>query len=164
MFSPSSIKSIENYYGIRLPIAYKRILLLVGDKMMDFLRKQHSIIDDIEPLSIYKIQKVMKVSEDDPADDEPELVSRLLNVFWLTDFISYKDGLSSLENISYFVDPQEQEDCFVYGWIYDNGSDTNSIIKVANTLEEWLYKLSFPLYVEFKIKKCLAVWVDDDYI
>jgi hypothetical protein len=151
MFSRSQIKKIEEYYNINLPAAYKIVLFIVGEKIINFLQKQSQPINDSEPLSIYKIQTEMKVSEDDPACDEPELVNRLSNVFFLTNFVSYKN--QELVNISYFIDLQGQENRPVYGWIYHNGYDANSIEKISDTIEEWLSQLSFTIYVEYQMKK-----------
>jgi hypothetical protein len=91
MFSCSQIKQIEEHYNISLPATYKMVLSIVGEKMMYFLQKQSQPINDRELLSIYKIQTEMKVSEDDSDCDESELVDRLSNVFFLTNFVGYKN-------------------------------------------------------------------------
>jgi hypothetical protein len=151
MFSRSQIKQIEEYYSVILPVAYKMVLFMVGEKIINFLQKQHQSIRDSEPLSVYKIQTEMKVSEDDSACDEVELVNRLSSVFFLTNFVSYKN--QEIINISYFIDPQGQDNCPVYGWICHNGNDTNSIEKISDNIEGWLSQLSYPLYIEYQLKK-----------
>ncbi len=160
MFSYFQIKQVEKHYNISLPLAYKKVLLAIGEKIIDFSQKQFQQINDSEPFSIYKIQAVMKVSEDDIACDPPEIVNRLLNVFFLTTPVIYKN--QELITISYFIDPQGQEDCPVYGWRYHNGQDTNSIEKISDTIEGWLNQLSYPLYIEYQIKKkfCNIPFVD----
>jgi hypothetical protein len=156
MFSYSEIRQIEEFYNIRLPLKYKAVLFYVGEKIIHIQQDRFQVIDNIEPLSIYKIQSIMRVGENDSCydRDEFELNNRLMNVFFLTIFMPYKNEY--LASISYFIEPQGQEDCPVYAWIYNEVLNTNSIEKNSNSIEEWLCKIDYPLYLEFQIKKKLS--------
>ena len=55
--------------------------------------------------------------------------------------------------VAYFVDPDMKNDCPVYGWISDSGCDKNSIEKIADSIEQWLSQVNFPLYIEFQARK-----------
>jgi hypothetical protein len=46
-------------------------------------------------------------------------------------------------------------DCPVYFWEWCESSEKHIIEKFSDSIEEWLQKMSFGLYVEFKLKKLL---------
>jgi hypothetical protein len=138
-FTPDEIENIESTYGISLPVSYKKILLVVGDKLLDI--KPSFLAPD---LTIYTLQehakKMMRATE----EDGNTLSDRLTDAFFIM-------NLSSDISSRYcFIHPLGQKDCSVYCWeTYD---DVNLVEEVSSTIDGWLCKTDFFLYVEAKVK------------
>ena len=143
-FAPDEIDNIELTYGISLPIAYKKILLTIGDKLLD--TKPSFLAPD---LSIYDLQEDAKRTMKAIKEDGTILSDGLINAFFIM-MLS-----STVLDRYYFIYPLGQKDCSVYCWkVYE---DSNLVEEVSSTIDSWLCSTDFFLYVETKIKRFLAV-------
>ncbi len=142
-YSLLEINEIEAYYNIKFPVSYKRIMMLIGRKILNNLPRQESYYG-----SIYRIQeKNISLTE----DDENDITYKLKNVFFITNSLKYYPGVES--SVVYFIEPRGQHDCPVNAWIYDGYSDESSIEKISDGIEEWLEKISCTLHLELQVKK-----------
>jgi hypothetical protein len=145
-YSIEQIRHIEQFYEIHLPLAYKKILILLGDRILNF-NKEHEI------LSIYKIQeRIISLTEDDKNDP----TYRLKKCFFITNDITYYE-YQEFKTFHYFIEPIKTSpaplDSPVYSWRYCEHLDRHLIEKFSDSTEEWLCKVSKKLYLEFQLKK-----------
>jgi hypothetical protein len=142
-YSLVEIKRIESYYNIKLPVSYKRMMMLIGRKILNNLPRQESYYG-----SIYRIQeKNISLTE----DDENDITYKLKNVFFITNSLTYYPGVES--SVVCFIEPRGQNDCPVNAWIYDGSAGESSIEKISDGIEEWLEKISCTLYLELQVRK-----------
>lgn len=139
-FGKQEISRIESIYFVSLPRKYKRLLLAVGDKMLD---TKHSCF--LPDLSIYKLQEYALEIMQLTTEDGEEIPDELTNAF----FVMLR--ASDITQEFYFIHPSLCEDCPVYCWHVDDES-LNYAVKVSDTIDEWLSKIDFSLYIEAKLK------------
>jgi SMI1 / KNR4 family (SUKH-1) len=138
-FTPNEIENIESTYGISLPASYKKILLVIGDKLLD--TKPSFLAPD---LTIYTLQEEAKEMMEAMEEDGDIFSDQLTNAFFIMNLSS------DILNRYYFIHPLGQKDCSVYCWkIYD---DLNLVEEVSSTINGWLCETNFSLYVEAKVK------------
>jgi hypothetical protein len=138
-FTLNEIENIESTYGISLPVSYKKILLIIGNKLLD--TKPSFLAPD---LTIYTLQEEAKEMMEAMEEDGDIFSYQLTNAFFVMSLSS--DVLTRY----YFIHPLGQKDCSVYCWkIYD---DLNLVEEVSSTIDGWLCETSFFLYMEAKIK------------
>jgi hypothetical protein len=138
-FTPDEIENIESTYGISLPVSYKKILLVVGDKLLD--TKPSFLAPD---LTIYTLQEDAKEMMEAMEEDRIIFSDQLTNAFFVM-MLS-----SPVLTRYYFIHPHGQKDCSVYCWkIYD---DLNLVEEVSSTIDGWLCEVDFFLCVEAKVK------------
>jgi SMI1 / KNR4 family (SUKH-1) len=138
-FTPNEIENIESTYGISLPASYKKMLLVIGDKLLD--TKPSFLAPD---LNIYTLQEDAKEMMEAMEEDGIIFSYQLTNAFFIM-MLS-----STILTRYYFIHPLGQKDCSVYCWkIYD---DLNLVEEVSSTIDGWLCEASFFLYVEAKVK------------
>jgi hypothetical protein len=138
-FTPNEIENIESTYGISLPASYKKMLLVIGDKLLD--TKPSFLAPD---LNIYTLQEDAKEMMEAMEEDGIIFSYQLTNAFFIM-MLS-----STILTRYYFIHPLGQKDCSVYCWeTYD---DVNLVEEVSSTIDGWLCKTDFFLYVEAKVK------------
>ncbi len=143
-YSLAEIAEIEAHYNILLPKTYKIMLFLIGEKITNFNKNTSTKTS----VSIYKIQEKIKNSIENFESSEESIAYKLNNVFFLT------NSLVCVEDIKhYFIELTYEKDCPVYCWTYHGYSDTNSIEKNYDTIEEWLYKINPVLFFELQARK-----------
>jgi hypothetical protein len=134
------------------------VLILIGEKLINTaiersLYKKLSPMYDIQDKkfsSIYDIQDMMLKSIKCIDDYDISTLLNPCNIFFLTPH-SCKDAVT---NIAYFIDANGQNDSPVYAWETDIAyEDYNKIVKVADGIEEWLFKTNLPLQLELQTKK-----------
>ena len=152
-FSTSDIDGIEKYYNIKLPIAYRNMLRLIGEKLIDATLKS-SLYKNLH--SIYDIQDQMR--EDIQYVDDYDICTLFdpQNIFFLN-FHSHKNEVT---NIAYFIEANGQKDSQVYSWETDIAYDDNVIKKFADSTEEWLLKTNCFLYIDLQAKKICRSLID----
>ncbi|HEY9692312.1 MAG TPA: SMI1/KNR4 family protein [Oculatellaceae cyanobacterium] len=147
-FSALKISQLESHYKVAFPQSYKKILALIGTKVINIsIENIHNknIFNHNRNTSIYDIQDEMMESI-----VEYE-ISRLhnLNIFFLTAFLRHTD----CEFVAYFIEANGGDDCPVYRWMMDGTFDTDLVEKYSDNIEQWLYKINPILYIELQLKK-----------
>jgi hypothetical protein len=140
-FSKQEISRIESTYLVSLPRKYKRLLIAVGDKMLD--TKLSNFLPD---LSIYKLQEFALEVIQAAREDGDEIPNELTNAF----FVMLR--ASEIMKEFYFIHPSACEDCPVYCWHVDVDYDSYYATKVGDTIDGWLSRIDFPLFIEAKLK------------
>jgi hypothetical protein len=143
-YSLVKISEIEAYYNALLPRVYKLMLLLIGEKIMDF--NKYTQVNTSK--SICEIQQKITNSIKNFESSEEKIADRLNNVFYLTSSLNFDEDTKH-----YFIKSTDENDCPVYCWTYHGSSDTNSIEKSSETIEEWLYQINPVLYLEWQARK-----------
>ncbi len=138
-FTKSEIQRIESEYEISLPQSYKKLLIAVGDELLN--KKPSFLAPD---LSIYDLQQSARRMKE-YLIEEGQILSDLL-----TDAFFIMRISSTVLDRYYFIHPHGQTDCSVYCWkIYE---DSNSIEKVSSNIGEWLCQVDLFLYIKAKMK------------
>jgi SMI1-KNR4 cell-wall len=143
-YSLVEISEIEARYNISLPRVYKLMLLLIGEKIMDFNKYTQAKSSK----SICQIQRKIIDSIKSYESSEEKISHRLNDVFYITSSLEFDEDTKH-----YFIRSNNESDCPVYCWTYHGSSDTNSIEKISETLEEWLYEMSCVVYLEWQLRK-----------
>jgi hypothetical protein len=151
-YSLLEINEIEAYYNIKLPFVYKRMMMLIGTKILNNLPSQTTYYR-----SIYRVQEKMKSLTKEIEDDgylwkyEGIMSHGLEKAFFITNCVKHDNNIE--HDKIYFIEPKEQNDCPVYAWIYNGYSAEISIDKSSDGIEEWLLEISCALHVELQFKK-----------
>jgi hypothetical protein len=152
-YSFSELSEIEDYYSIELPIVYKRMMMLIGHKILTNIPNQKTYYR-----TIYKVQEKMTLLTKDGENeithgytDEKGITHGVEKAFFVTNCLTHHDNIEHSK--TYFIEPTGHRDCPVYAWIYDGYSGESSIYKISNGIEEWLSEVSCRLSLELQINK-----------
>jgi hypothetical protein len=160
-YSLLEIRQIEAYYNIELPTAYKRMMMLIGCKILSNLPHQKTYYR-----TIYKIQEEMKLRTEDKEDDIAKgfitqkykskngTIHGVEKAFFITNCLTHHNNIEHSK--VYFIEPTRQNDCPVYAWIYDGYSGESSIHRISDEIEEWLIQVSCSLHLELQMKKIFS--------
>jgi hypothetical protein len=156
-YSLLEISEIEAYYNIELPIVYKRMMMLIGRKILNNLPHQTTYYP-----TIYKIQEKMTLLTRNGGNDithgykaDDGMIHGLERAFFITNCLTHHNNPEHSK--VYFIKPTGQRDCPVYGWIYNGYSGESTIHKISNGIEEWLVEVSCVLSIELDIKKIFSI-------
>lgn len=155
-YSLLEISEIETYYNIKFPFAYKRMMMLIGKKILNDLPSQKTYYH-----SIYRVQEKMKsltkeIEYDKFSWEYEGIISHgLEKAFFITNCLNHDNNIE--HDKVYFIEPKEQNDCSVYVWIYNGYSTEISIDKISDGIEEWLLEIGCALYIELQLKKIFNI-------